>query len=461
MRFFIRSLCFLSLCLITAGIAKAADSSVESISDISTHKQTRLIKFSDSDDPDGKPASVNAFCLDASGNIVAACGTGPGEIRVVDKDGKKLQSWSLDIKPESVHVSPNGTVLVGGEGKLMRFDAEGKELANVDSPHAISLRSNNETLREEAIKTLNRSKNALGARIEMYQRIITMLEEKSEKQELSEQETKMLESLPKTLAMWVEQAEAERLEKEKNKEAGVEEDEGPGEAEIQASVDRMIQSKLRISSVTSNSDHVFVTTRSQAGYGFDVWKMTADLTDGEVIVSGLSGCCGQMDVQCCNVDSAAGLFVAENSRGRVVRYDFAGEELTKWGKKDRSGKDGFSSCCNPMNVCFSGSGDVFTAEASTGRIKRFSPEGTFLAYVGDVELVPGCKNVSIAVSPNDDTVYMLDLTRNHIAVMQPKSDEEKAADQRNNDEKAAANDTESSDDADSSNEAPTDEVAVK
>jgi sugar lactone lactonase YvrE len=222
----------------------------------------------------------------------------------------------------------------------------------------------------------------------------------------------------------------------------------------------MIQSKLRISSVTSNSDHVFVTTRSQAGYGFDVWKMTADLTDGEVIVSGLSGCCGQMDVQCCNVDSAAGLFVAENSRGRVVRYNFAGEEVTNWGKKDRSGKDGFSSCCNPMNVCFSGSGDVFTAEASTGRIKRFSPEGEFLAYVGDVELVPGCKNVSIAVSPNDDTVYMLDLTRNHIAVMQPKSEEEKAADQQNKDEKAAANDTESNDETDISSKAQT-EVAVK
>ena len=40
-------------------------------------------------------------------------------------------------------------------------------------------------------------------------------------------------------------------------------------------------------------------------------------------------------------------------------------------------------------------------------------------------MVPGCKNVSIAVSPVNDNVYMLDLTRNHIKVMFPKPAGEK------------------------------------
>jgi len=31
--------------------------------------------------------------------------------------------------------------------------------------------------------------------------------------------------------------------------------------------------------------------------------------------------------------------------------------------------------------------------------------------------VPGCKKVSIAVSPQGDQVYMLDITRGHIVVM--------------------------------------------
>ena len=80
-----------------------------------------------------------------------------------------------------------------------------------------------------------------------------------------------------------------------------------------------------------------------------------------------------MDVQCCK----KGLFVAENSRDRVVHYDIDGNEITKWGKSDRTGIDGFTSCCNPMNVCFDASGDVYTAEASSGRIKRFDSNGNW------------------------------------------------------------------------------------
>ena len=39
--------------------------------------------------------------------------------------------------------------------------------------------------------------------------------------------------------------------------------------------------------------------------------------------------------------------------------------------------------------------------------------------VGSVDLVPGCKNVSIAVAEDGNQVFMLDITRNHIVVMEP------------------------------------------
>ena len=46
--------------------------------------------------------------------------------------------------------------------------------------------------------------------------------------------------------------------------------------------------------------------------------------------------------------------------------------------------------------------------------------------MGDVKLVPGCKNVSIAVSADGSKVYMLDLTRNHIVVMEKKPEDPEA-----------------------------------
>jgi hypothetical protein len=344
---------------------------------------------------------------------VAVCGNGPGEIRIVNDDGDILAWWPVDVKPEAVHVSDDGTILVGGEGRMFRFDKEGKELQQAESPHAAALRANTEQLRREAIQSLTQASNSLGARVQLYERVIAQLEEKGKKGELNDQEKRMLDVLPQTLDAFRRQLAAQPEE----------ETEQPKEAAIKERIDSLIRSKMRISSISSGDDNVFVATRSQAGYGYDVWKMSQEMSGGEVIVTGLRGCCGQMDVQCCR----NGLFVAENSRHRVVRYDADGKEITNWGKQDRSGVDGFSSCCNPMNVCFNATGDVFTAESGTGRIKRFSADGEFVSYVGDVDLVPGCKNVSIAVSPKSDSVYMLDLTRNHIVLMQPKSPSQPAA----------------------------------
>jgi len=420
MRFLCRFSTFLAVVSLMTVSVPAADSQLESISEVATHQQSRTIAITDGD----QSLTVNAFCLDDRDNIVAVCGAGPGQVRILDQQGETIRSWEIEIKPESIHVDANNTVLVGGEGKLFRFDIKGELLVQADSPHAISMRENREDLRKAAIQALQPAANMLERRIESYERIITMLEEKSENAELNEQETRMLESLPKTLATWKEER-AEELEGEAKE--GTEDDKknkGPSEEKIQERIDMMVRSKMRISSITSGDEHVFVTTRSTEGYGFDVWKINHELTGGEILITGLSGCCGQMDVQCCRKgDETVGLFVAENSRGQVAHYGLDGEAIHQWGKKDRTGKDGFTSCCNPMNVCFNAGGDVYTAESSTGRIKRFSAGGELLDFVGDVELVPGCKNVSIAVSKKTDAVLMLDITRGHVIVMEPKTSE--------------------------------------
>jgi len=72
-----------------------------------------------------------------------------------------------------------------------------------------------------------------------------------------------------------------------------------------------------------------------------------------------------------------------------------------------------------MNVAFGPDGAVYTAEDNTGRIKRYSPDGELLGLVGSVDLVPGCKNCSIAVNADGSRVYMLDITRGHIVRMEP------------------------------------------
>src|SRR4029079_17367640 len=97
----------------------------------------------------------------------------------------------------------------------------------------------------------------------------------------------------------------------------------------------------------AGSKYVYTTTRASKGYGYRVWRTDLEFNNPQQIVDGLSGCCGQMDVQCC----ADELVVAESSRYRVVRYDSDGKKLDAWGKSQRDGVgEGFSGCCNPMNT---------------------------------------------------------------------------------------------------------------
>ena len=77
---------------------------------------------------------------------------------------------------------------------------------------------------------------------------------------------------------------------------------------------------------------------------------------------------------------------------------------------------GFGSCCNPMNLRIGPGGEVYTAEATLGRIKRFSRDGEFLGLVGSANITPGCQHVAIAVSKTGDRVYMLDAPRHQIII---------------------------------------------
>jgi DNA-binding beta-propeller fold protein YncE len=174
-----------------------------------------------------------------------------------------------------------------------------------------------------------------------------------------------------------------------------------------------VATQARIASVSASKTDVFFACSSSTGTGFDVWRTDLDFEQGRKIGESLRGCCGQMDVQA----NDNGVYVAENTKHRVSCYTRDGKSVLDFGSRERGSDASFEGCCNPMNVAFGPGRSVYTAEAGSGRVKRFSADGTFMELIGAVDLVPGCKKVSIAVSPKGDRVYMLDITRGHIVVM--------------------------------------------
>jgi hypothetical protein len=401
-----------------------------------THQQTAIIKVVDDQ---GSTLPLHTFCLDQTGRILAGVGQKEGELRVFDPEGKFLAAWKIPVQPEAVNVGSDGLVYVAGGGQLLKLDGEGKLLLQKESPHAAAIKANSSKLREDVIAQAKQQTEAFAQAIKSYEQQIERVkkqieklsaksdekpqdpeqpidaekkddaEQKAESEKRDALKQQQLASQKRTLEALEKQVEAfQQYVKQLPAEMT--------EEQIQKQVEATLQSKLRMASIAVAGQDVFVTCAALVGYGYEVWRTDAQFEAGEKIIGDLRGCCGQMDVQA----STDGVFVAENARYRVRRLDRDGKQLNEWGKSEREGIEGFSSCCNPMNVTFGPGGDVYTSESNTGRIKRFSPAGEFLGCVGQVELVPGCKKVSIAVNQDGSRVYMLDITRTHIVLMTKK-----------------------------------------
>jgi len=189
------------------------------------------------------------------------------------------------------------------------------------------------------------------------------------------------------------------------------------EAGLEAAVEAATKSTGREATALAVSDqHLYLCVRASSGY--DVIRCDWDYQNARQVLSGLRGCCGQMDIQ------ARGdrLVVAENTKFLVAFHDADGQRLNSFGSRSRTGGEGFGSCCNPMNVRCCPNGDVLTAESSIGDVKRFNADGKLLAYIGRAKISGGCKHVAVDWDPRRDRYYMMNVSDSTICALWPKAE---------------------------------------
>ena len=372
-----------------------------------THMQAAIIRVTDEA---GEKVPLHAFCLDAQGRLLAGVGQGSGEIRRYDAEGRLLGKWPLPVQPEALHAASDGSLYVAGEGRLLKLNAEGRVLLDRKSPQATAVKENAARMREQILAQARQRTDQYQRQIDTYRAQLDRLKGKPQ-EELSSREQQLRQIYERQIELYQQVLERQAATP------------ALSEEQVEQQVQRALAAKLKASSISATAEHVYLACSALVGYGFEVWRTDTQFENAEKIVSGLRGCCGQMDVKACG----AGVYVAENSRHRVCHYDGDGKLIATWGQRDRAGVEGFGSCCNPMNVAFGPNGDVFTAESTLGRIKRYSRDGKLLALIGSVEIVPGCKNVSIAVNQDGSRVYMMDITRSHIVMMKRKGADADAA----------------------------------
>jgi hypothetical protein len=345
--------------------------------------------------PDGKIVGLVAPPRNAAIGI-AGKGPSPSEVVLLSGRGKEVSRWTLSFTGQSVGVGPDGTIYVAGGGRLARYDAAGKLLAEVDVPHLAEVLKDKEALQKKAEEQLKQEQASFLNSKKLYEQIVSQLEEKKERTQAEETQLKAYKTY---LDNFDTQAAAR------------------GQRKID-DVIKQITSRLRtVNGIAATEKDVYIACGELVGYGFAIWRMDADLTNPTRVLGPVSGCCGQMDIQA----SGDHFYLSENTKKRVAQYDRDGKLASAFGKSGRE-SDGlsFGGCCNPMNCRVCASGDIITAE-SEGIVKRFSATGEFLGLVGYAKLTGGCKNVAVAASPKLDRVYFCDLPGSRIIILAAKN----------------------------------------
>lgn len=378
-----------------------------------THEKFKAVKVS------GKEVTgtLQTLCTDNTGRVLAIVGKGrydegngwgglgkksptQSEIQVFDSNGKFEFSWVVEFKASAIGVGSNGDIFVAGDGMVAKCKSDGKIVAQTEAPHLAKMMSDKGKLRTLAEQRKKQT-------IDSYANMLKQFEKQAEARKLkSKDKTKAEDEEPafggneqmlKTYRQMVDQATKKTIEKYMEEIGG------------------QIKS---VNSVAASDKEVFLTCGEAKGYGYTVWRMNYDLTDAKAVKEGLSGCCGQMDVQCCKDQ----LVIAENTRHRVGVYDRDGKQKRTFGSNSREGEGaGFGGCCNPMNTRPCANGDILTAE-SEGFIKRFDAQGNYVGLIAHTPLSGGCKNVAVAATPDLSKIYFCDQPGSQILILAKKSD---------------------------------------
>jgi len=113
------------------------------------------------------------------------------------------------------------------------------------------------------------------------------------------------------------------------------------------------------------------------------------------------------------------IVLAHPGRHRVQTYDPAGRMLKEWGRFDEHDPEGFTGCCNPINVAvfpfyvlnnldLKGRGlGIVTAEKAPPRVKVYDEEGRLVALIDSKNFNPKNLHMHVAVD-GEGRIYVAD-----------------------------------------------------
>jgi hypothetical protein len=378
-----------------------------------THKQVQRLKIA---------SSLNNFCLDSKGRILACCTD--NTIRLLTQEGKELDTWKLEFQPQAIGLrKKDGTIFVGGEGKISKLAADGEVLLTKEFPRPMTDEELEELVKEQV--------EAQVKQMEQYTKGI-----KTQLAELEKQQGDQAEEEPEDEAQPDARSVFSCVTGISSGEGGIQLQFKEGTSATQKiaalrfyadmlsqqfkgreDAEKQIRERISRSTRTSTytgiavADNDLFLVCSAPGYSYSAWRTTHDVEDAKLVVKGLRGCCGQMDCQTDGRD----LWIPVNGEHLIYHYDRDGKVINKFGKRDAEAADGFGGCCEPKNLRIGADGYVYCAQSGPPVcVKRYTPDGKFQDTACFPLYETGCVRASVdlagdrifLLSPNEGSIYV-------------------------------------------------------
>ncbi|MBL8889715.1 MAG: hypothetical protein JNL67_07030 [Planctomycetaceae bacterium] len=367
----------------------------------------------------GAAGQLHTFKLTPDGHIVAGVTFDRNYLQVYSPNLELVREIPIDFPATAISIEPSGTYLIGGGGQIARLSTSGEVLKSSPAPHMAgqSAEEAKEKMIVEYKKQMEQTREIYNQQIEQIQKQIDKLTKKQEEKgdDFSKRDQSRLDSLKEQLTQYqsiVEQQFSVEIDAETLK--------------------YMLESQTRIPSLATSGEDVFVAVST--GRGYEIWRVDTNFENATKVIEDLSGCCGQFDFYAAN----GHLFLAENTKFQVGIYDRDGKHLNGFGERAGSSEAGFGSCCNPMNVVCTSSGEILTAESSIGKIKRFNQAGELVGVVGKARIGGGCKHVALGLDESRNRYYVQYQDKNSICVLIPNAEAEVVMAESNKNRQAAA-----------------------
>jgi len=119
------------------------------------------------------------------------------------------------------------------------------------------------------------------------------------------------------------------------------------------------------------------------------------------------------------------LFVTNPGRMRIDTYTLEGEFSAHWGEGTPE-IEGFSPCCNPVNIAVLPDGAVVTAEKNIPRVKVHASSGRFVGVVAGAEEFAESEGLIDVAADARGRVFVLDPAAKAVRIFERKPDKAKA-----------------------------------